>query len=173
MPQVILNPAPAVSLPEALYSSVTHLILNTSEMEIICELPPESLNESSDLDTLASSIVLKGVRIIVITLGAAGAYFHSRLRVQKSQPGVRLPAQKVDVVDTTAAGDTFVGAYAVMMAQARGAVPNIEDFVETAVSVAIHASAKTVQTKGAQSSIPWFGELTELVTEGQGAATQD
>lgn len=71
-----------------------------------------------------------------------------------SEKGAQLPAQKVSVVDTTAAGDTFVGAYAVGL-QRHGsghAITNVVAFASKAASL-------TIQNEGAQKSIPWKNEL--------------
>lgn len=74
-----------------------------------------------------------------------------------SVPGKRIPARKVKVVDTTAAGDTFVGAYAVDVVRSKFRSDRFE--LERAVESANAAAAMTVQKKGAQASIPWADEV--------------
>jgi len=71
--------------------------------------------------------------------------------------GKRIPARKVKVVDTTAAGDTFVGAYAVEVVRSKLRAENFS--LEKAVEGANAAAAMTVQKKGAQASIPWADEV--------------
>jgi ribokinase len=64
------------------------------------------------------------------------------------------------VVDTTAAGDTFVGAYAVRIAEAMSESSLDEgEIIDNAVAFAIRAAGKTVEKEGAQKSIPWLNEV--------------
>ena len=66
------------------------------------------------------------------------------------------------VVDTTAAGDTFVGAFAVKLASAAcEGHDDIQVIMDKAIAFAIAAAGKTVEKAGAQSSIPWLDELSE------------
>jgi ribokinase len=67
----------------------------------------------------------------------------------------------VKVVDTTAAGDTFVGAYSVAVARWKTLSHGIDFNLETAIEHANRAASMTVQKKGAQSSIPWVDEVPE------------
>jgi ribokinase len=77
----------------------------------------------------------------------------------QSAPGRIVPARKVKVVDTTAAGDTFTGAYTVAVAKWR-ADPQGKDFdLDAAIAHANRAASMTVQKEGAQSSIPWANEV--------------
>jgi ribokinase len=147
-----------VKLPDDVYSKVKHLILNTSEAELLCDLPAGSISASSDLDGVAKRLIDKGVDVVVITLGGDGAFFQTRARAKNSAQGQTIPATRVQVVDTTAAGDTFVGAYAVTIAKGRPGKGE-DELICHAVQWAIRASAKTVQKKGAQSAIPWLEEI--------------
>lgn len=144
---VLLNPAPALEIPDEAYAGVTHLILNETEAAVLC-------NNSSELglQPAAQSWLDLGVRNVVITLGARGAFYYS-----VEAKGGNVEVENVKVVDTTAAGDTFVGAYAVRVAQ------HIEDGtffdLKAAVKWANVAASKTVEKEGAQNSIPWLDEL--------------
>lgn len=150
---VLLNPAPAQVLPEEAYAAVTHLIVNESEAAII--------TNSTETDLCwwewgehIERIVALGVQHVVITLGARGViYFDTRTEWQR-----RVAAKKVEVVDTTAAGDTFVGAYAVQVTQARDVV-SFGDLVSV-VRWANKAAAETVKKEGAQSAIPWADDVS-------------
>lgn len=148
---VLLNPAPAVRLPEEVYNAVTHLIVNESEAAILTGRKVEEVEaEEYEWGTVADEFLKKGVRNVIITLGSKGAYFES------SDKRGLVPAAKVEkVVDTTAAGDTFVGAYAVAMVRKGGAGLVTEEDVKAACK----ASAVTVQKQGAQDSIPWADEI--------------
>ena len=98
-----------------------------------------------------SFLVDRGVRkAVIVTLGGQGvvaAYYNEEGDVLTEH----VPAREVDVVDTTAAGDTFIGGFAVSYVEGRGVLESIERGVE--------ASARTVQKKGAQGSIPKRAEL--------------
>jgi len=148
----LLNPAPAAKLPREYYSKISHLILNESEAAELTDR--KSIRTNSDEELLqdckdvATAFVEKGITTsVVITLGERGAFWHD---VEQDTSGI-VPSQKVKVVDTTAAGDTFVGAFAVKIVNGHS--------IEAAVAFAIQASSKTVTQRGAQSSIPWRDEL--------------
>lgn len=112
---VLLNPAPAQTLPKEAYSAVTHLIVNESEAAIITssvDLNPSWTKWGDHFERL----IALGVHHIILTLGGAGVVYLDT----DEQKIWRFHAEKVDVIDTTAAGDTFVGAYAIaVMANAR------------------------------------------------------
>jgi ribokinase len=159
---VILNPAPATKLPDSLYPEITHLILNETEAAILSGRPQNSVSVSSDLDTIAAEFIEKGVANFVITLGKDGVFYQTVTRSRQKQPGKRIPAIKTKVVDTTAAGDTFVGAYAVRIASAMsGSSMNDGEIIDEAVAFAIRAAGKTVEKEGAQKSIPWLDRIPQ------------
>jgi len=144
---VLLNPAPAVELPDAAYQAITHLLLNETEAALL------SQRSDSDYVKIVKRFHDLGVKNVVITLGSEGAFLST------SDEHQRVLAEKVQVVDTTAAGDTFVGAYAVSVARATrtGQRPNITEAVRRATK----AAALTVQKPGAQSAIPFMGEIPD------------
>ena len=145
---VLLNPAPAQVLPKEAYAAVNHLIINESEAAIVTNTADKN-PEWSKWGKHFDRIVALGVRNVVITLGAEGViYLETR---QKKL--WRFEAEKVNVVDTTAAGDTFVGAYAVAV-------------TTFAVRWANTAAAKTVERSGAQGAIPWLDEVPAYWEEG-------
>ncbi|KAF4628890.1 hypothetical protein G7Y89_g9260 [Cudoniella acicularis] len=150
---VLFNPAPAVPLPLEVYPAITHLIVNETEAAILTDKPiSEVEKEGFDWDNVAEVLLKRGAKNLIITLGSKGAYFsHAGLKkggFVKAEPVTK-------VVDTTAAGDTFVGAYAVNVVRKGG-----EGFVtEEDVRLACRASARTVEKKGAQSAIPWADEV--------------
>jgi len=145
---VLLNPAPAQTLPEEIYQGLAHLILNETEAALLSNKDESEFESTAVVEQAASDFLAKGVCNVVITLGGRGAYYAN----DKGVKGL-IPAQKVNVVDTTAAGDTFIGSYAVEVALS-------ETFdIEKAVSSGIRASSYTVARRGAQVSIPWKNEL--------------
>lgn len=140
--KVILNPAPAQVLPEALLRCLYMLIANETEAEYI------SGTQITDMDSVARAadiICDKGVENVVITLGAKGAFVRERGAYHQVQ------GLKVKAVDATAAGDTFCGALCVALAEGKG--------ITEAVEFANHAAAVTVTRMGAQSSLPYRSEV--------------
>lgn len=152
--EVLLNPAPAVKLPEEVFSGLTHLIVNETEAAILTGRTLEEVNaENFDWGVVTDEFLRSGVKNVVVTLGGKGSYFSNTIK-----QGVKVEAAKVDkVVDTTAAGDTFVGVYAVETVRAKSKAQEFN--INAAVSLASRASGKTVEKQGAQSSIPWADEI--------------
>ena len=140
--KVILNPAPAVELPDQLYRSLYMITPNETETELLTGI---RVSDQESAAKAAEFFKAKGVRIVIITMGAAGAYIHS------DEHRELIPAPKVNAVDTTAAGDCFNGALAVGLA--RG------DRLDEVVRYANRAAAITVTRRGAQSSLPCQREL--------------
>ncbi|KAM0705812.1 hypothetical protein Q7P35_007172 [Cladosporium inversicolor] len=149
---VLLNPAPAAELPEDTYAGLAHLILNETETSLLAQVSEAKLEDMSMVKKAAAGILARGVQNIVVTLGARGAYF----ACQNGQSGF-VPALKVDVVDTTAAGDTFIGMYSVLVVEAASRSETFD--IEAAVRSSIVASSITVSKSGAQVSIPWKDDL--------------
>lgn len=149
---VLLNPAPAVPLPSEIYTLITHLILNETEAALLSSRPLSAIEDPTfNWSTITSEFLSLGVQNVVITLGSKGAFFAR----QGMEEGILVPASKVEkVVDTTAAGDTFVGSYAVNVVRSGTGLVD-----EEIVGLACKASARTVQRMGAQSSIPWADEV--------------
>ncbi|KAI9850604.1 MAG: hypothetical protein M1838_005389 [Thelocarpon superellum] len=146
---VLLSPAPARPLSPEVYPAVTHLILNQSEAATLSGKAEGELNQSGALDDVADQFLAWGVQHVVVTLGAKGAFYAS------SRTRGLAPVPPADAVDTTGAGDTFVGAYAV---QAVTSTPATFDMAN-AVTFANRAAAKSVERHGAQDAIPWLSEV--------------
>ena len=142
--KVILNPAPAVPLPDDLFPSIDIITPNKNETELLAGI--KVTNEESAKEA-AKILKNKGVKTVIITLGSAGAYIYSD-QIQKL-----IPAPKVNAVDTTAAGDAFNGALALAVSSGKGLVE--------AVVFANKAAALTVTRLGAQSSIPTLDEYNK------------
>lgn len=145
---VLLNPAPAVELPVHVYNGLTHLILNETEAGLLSKTSGD-LN----LESTGRRYLDIGVQNVVITLGARGAFYCSS-GVEK---GGIVGVGNVSVVDTTAAGDTFVGAYAVRVAKHKRDLSTFD--LKKAVSWANTVASRAVEKEGAQNSIPWLDEI--------------
>ena len=144
---VILDPAPAISdLPDELFSCVDVIKPNETELAILVQ----DFSSEENLCANAELLQRKGVKNIVVTLGGEGSYLLKEDHTEK-----RLYADKtVHVVDTTAAGDSYVAGLAVALS--RG------DSLDEAVELASRVSNIVVTRKGAQTSIPSFEELTKM-----------
>ncbi|KAJ8057891.1 hypothetical protein OCU04_013073 [Sclerotinia nivalis] len=153
---VLLNPAPAQKLPPSAYPSITHLILNETEAAILTSRPISSVTSPTfDWRTVTSQFLALGCKTVIITLGAKGAIFATGNIYE------HIPAEEnVKVVDTTAAGDTFVGAYAVELVRNGNADAGV---MLAAVAKACKAAARTVEKEGAQSAIPWADEVERSI----------
>lgn len=139
---VILNPAPACELPSDLYDCLEVITPNESEAELLTNI---KVTDEASAEAAARVLCDKGVRQVVITMGAKGAY------VFDGEDGVMVPAFKVEAVDTTAAGDVFNGALAVALTE--------ELELEEAVRFASKAASISVTRMGAQASAPRREEL--------------
>ncbi|KAI1244441.1 hypothetical protein MGN70_014313 [Eutypa lata] len=179
---VLLNPAPAVPLPAEAYVGLAHLVVNETEAAILGGASEADLETEAGLEAVARKFLARGVRNVVVTLGGRGVYYMSSSSSSSSGSGSGsdvgdsggkgsgevvvvvvkkglVPAEKAKVVDTTAAGDTFVGVYALEAVLAAASSSGATFDVEAAVRKANRASAKTVERRGAQDSIPWRDEL--------------
>ena len=140
--KVILNPAPAQLLSNRLLQHLYIITPNKTEAERLTDIKVIDW-ESAQL--AADCLSEKGVDIVIITLGAEGAF------IKEGDEYHRIASEKVKAVDTTAAGDTFNGSLCVGLSEGLSVVD--------AVKMACKASAIAVTRMGAQSSIPYRKEL--------------
>jgi ribokinase len=148
--KVLLNSAPAVELPDEAFIGLEHLMMNETEAAVLSRSTEAQMEDDKNLPTVAERFHGRGVKNVIITLGGRGVFYST----SNGTSGL-IKAKKVKVVDTTAAGDTFAGAYALEAVKA-----NFD--VEAAVRKANEAAAKTIGVKGAQVSIPWADELEQF-----------
>jgi len=148
---VILNPAPASGpLPAQWFAWIDYLIPNESEATALTGLPVDS---TASADAAATALLDAGVSKVIVTLGEQGALFASRSRSE------HFPAPKVEPIDTTAAGDTFVGGFAAALADGKSE--------SDAIRFGQVAAALSVTRSGAQPSIPTFAEVQACAAQGQ------
>lgn len=139
----VLNPAPAAELDSELLALVDVITPNETEAETLTGI---SVTDTQSAERAAAALHELGIGKVVITLGAAGALLSDGKQSQV------VSAPSVDVVDTTAAGDTFNGA--MVAALARG------ESMEQAVAFGNRAAAVSVTRFGAQPSIPAIDEIS-------------
>ncbi|MCX5370605.1 ribokinase [Streptomyces sp. NBC_00103] len=135
--RTILTPAPAQPLPPELLAATDLLVPNEHEAA--------TLTGRTDPREAATAL-LDSVPEVVITLGASGSLYATR----GAQP-LTVPAPRVTAVDSTGAGDTFVGALAVALGEGRP--------VREALAWASAAAALSVQRPGASASMPYRSEI--------------
>ncbi|MCJ1381397.1 hypothetical protein MMC17_004507 [Xylographa soralifera] len=155
---ILLNPSPAHILLSHVYKMITHLIINETEAAMLSGRGMEEMTTVSDWANVTDEFLKMGVKNVVVTLGAKGAYYSNSIG-----NGGSVDAEKnIKVVDTTGAGDTFVGAYAVeFVKQKQQGIWNIEQ----AVRFACKASARTIEHLGAQEAIPWADQVDPIESE--------
>lgn len=140
--KVVLNPAPARSLPKELFRHLYMVTPNRIEAEMLTGI---KIANDTDVEKVAEEICAMGVKNVIITLGSKGCL------IREEGVSYRIDAFKVEPVDTTAAGDTFNGALCVGLSEGM-------DLKQAAV-MASKASSIAVTRMGAQSSIPYREEL--------------
>jgi ribokinase len=135
--RALVNLAPTFEVPRDLLERLDPLVVNEHEAAFLLGCGVEGVDGAL---SAAPELLALGPRSAVITVGEAGAVF------AEGESGSHVPAPRVDVVDTTGAGDAFVGALAAKLA--RGAS------LEEAVAYAVRAGAAAVTKEGAQGALP-------------------
>lgn len=140
----ILNPAPASSLSDELLNKISIITPNEKEAAMLTGIEINSIDNAKQAAQILSS---KGIKTIIITLGEDGALLY-----QNNQFNL-IATNKVNAVDTTAAGDVFNGALAVALSEKKSIVDAVR-FANIAASI-------SVTRLGAQASAPHRFELSE------------
>lgn len=134
---VVLNPAPAQPLDPAMLQCLAFLVPNRGELALLAGMPTERID---DVVAAARRLVRAGVGTVIVTMGADGALLVTQHRV------AHVEAPTVQAVDTTGAGDAFIGCFAQTLATTGDA--------DRAVARAVRYAALSVTRRGAQSSYP-------------------
>ncbi len=143
---VILNPAPARQIPADLLAYIDILVPNESELALLASLPGTDLPSA---EVAAQEILKRGVKTVIVTLGSRGA-----LVVTEAQT-FHVDAFPVHVVDTTAAGDAFIGGVASALVNGQS--------LEQAVRHGCACGALAATKFGAQPSLPTKGEVEKFI----------
>lgn len=143
---VVLNPAPAVPLDADLLKNVDIIAPNESETEILTGV---SLDSDVHIALAVKKLYQLGVKRVIITMGSRGAVVTDGQTITPIEP------RKVKAVDTTSAGDTFVGATVLRYLDG--------DTLEDAARFASVASSITITREGAAQSIPTLDEVKKVI----------
>lgn len=144
--QVVLNPAPARSLPDELIRLTDYVVPNESELGLLTD---QEVNDAASAESAARRLLERGPRAVIVTLGSRGALLVTQEEATHVNPF------KVDVVDTTAAGDAFIGGFASALLQ--------EKPLKEAVRYGSASGALATTKFGAQPSLPSRDEVEELI----------
>ncbi|MGV8050599.1 MAG: ribokinase [Anaerolineaceae bacterium] len=145
---IVLNTAPFFPVPKEVLQKVNVLIANEIEAGGLCGFQVEDTNAALRAAKILHEV---GVKTVIITLGALGAV------LQDDNGALYQPGCSVKVVDTTAAGDTFIGSFATAFAETNNNL--------YALQYASSAATLTVTKIGAQSSIPTKVEVISFMAE--------
>ncbi len=143
---VILNPAPACPIPDDLLANVDILVPNQTELALLSGIP---LSDETSAQRGARELLKRGPRAVIVTLGEEGA-----LLITNTQ-ALRINAYEVEVVDTTAAGDAFIGGLASQLLES--------DDLPAAVRYACACGALATTKLGAQPSLPTKEEAEKFL----------
>lgn len=146
----ILNPAPAIECSTELLDLVDILILNETELGLLARTELRDTDDPVRLLEAARSLRLGKDRIICVTLGKRGV-----LALIDGEPSI-VPGRTVEAVDTTGAGDCFVGAVAAQLAGGRS-IRDALDYANAAASIC-------VQRMGAAPSMPTAAEVEAFIS---------
>jgi ribokinase len=155
---LMLDPAPAQALSPTLLQRVRWITPNETEAEFYANLPsgggfagvhsPDGPGAAA-LQQTARAVLAQGSRNVILKLGARGAYIVSDVVAQQ------VAAPRVEVIDTTAAGDALNGAFAVAMMLGKTPLESMQ--------FAVAAASISVTRSGAQPSMPTVGEVSQAL----------
>ena len=144
---VILNPAPAKDIPDELISLADIIIPNETELSLLTD---QNVTDISSVEKAAKALVERGSQTVIVTLGSKGALIVTKTFTQ------HVPSFKVDVVDTTAAGDAFIGGLATALLK--------NESLEEAVKYGCACGALATTKFGAQPSLPTRDEVEKFIS---------
>lgn len=150
--RVLLNPAPARALPDPLISLPDFLVPNETELSLLTNQP---VSDIPSAEKAAKTLLSRGAQTVIVTLGANGALLVTKENTK------HIPPFKVNAVDTTAAGDAFIGGFASALLQ----ITSLEESVRYGCACGAVATTKF----GAQPSLPTKEEVERFMSLRGGA----
>lgn len=142
----LLNPAPALPLSDRVLALADYILPNETETEGYCGFLPA---DDASLKKAAEWFFARGTKNVVITLGEQGAFYAG------ASASMRVPGFKVHAVDTTAAGDAFIGGFAYTVGQGAS--------VEEAMKFGNACGALAASEIGAQASLPALDKVLNMI----------
>lgn len=146
--KVVLNPAPAKALPDSILNNIDIITPNETEAEVLTGI---AVTDDNSAQEAANNLHEKGISTVIITLGAKGVW------LSENGKGKIIQGFKVKALDTTAAGDTFNGAFVTALLEGVDTVQ--------AIYFAHAAAALSVTRFGAQTSIPTLQETDNFLLQ--------
>lgn len=147
--KTILNPAPARKLGENLIKNIDLLIPNETEFQLMTGITADT---NANIRIGAKKLFKSGVKEIIITLGEDGAFY-----LNSDGKEYRAKGYQVLAVDTTAAGDSFIGGLLTQL--------SLDKSIEEAIDYGMKVGAVTVSRHGAQSSLPNADDIENFIGE--------
>ncbi|HHV97224.1 MAG TPA: ribokinase [Clostridiaceae bacterium] len=143
---VILDPAPAIQIKDELLKCVDYITPNETEIEILTGI---KITNQDNIKKAAYILLDRGVKTVIAKAGGKGAYIVERNKF------FHAPAPKVNVVDTTAAGDSFNAGFAFSLSQ--------DKELEEAIRFANAVASLSVTAKGAQEAMPTIKQVQDFI----------
>lgn len=145
--RVVLNPAPAKELPDELIALADFIIPNETELSLLTK---QKVSDIASAQPAARNLLGRGAKNVVVTLGGKGAL------VVNTETSKHVETYQVEVVDTTAAGDAFIGGFATSLLENKS--------LEDAIRFGCACGALAVTKFGAQPSLPTKEEVEKLIS---------
>jgi ribokinase len=168
--RVILNPAPAQELPDELIALADFIIPNETELSLLTGM---DVNDVASAESAARVLLNRGAKHVIVTLGSKGALMVESKQVDK-YTSTHVDTFAVEVVDSTAAGDAFIGGFAVkLIERSRGSLTPADALenaiyikhIENAVRYACACGALATTKFGAQPSLPTKEEVENFLNK--------
>jgi len=144
--RVILNPAPAKEIPDELIALADYIIPNETELSL---LTGQSVSDIHSAEKAAKQLLERGAKNVIVTLGSKGAL------IVNKEISKQVDIYKVEVVDTTAAGDAFIGGFAIKLLESAS--------LPAAVQYGCACGALAATKFGAQPSLPTKEEVERFL----------
>ena len=172
--RVILNPAPAKLIPAELIALADFIIPNETELSLLTGLPVNDPNSTDTTEQAARALLRSGAQNVIVTLGSKGALIVTSAYAQ----AIQVDTYPVDVVDTTAAGDAFIGGFAAKLLESDSLLSNMQEdtpmgtralALQRAVRYGCACGALATTKFGAQPSLPTKAEVETFMSLREGA----
>jgi ribokinase len=143
---IILDPAPAVLLPEEIYKYIDYITPNETELEILSGM---AVKNHTEIKSAAQRLLKKGAKNVIVKAGKEGSF------IVDNSNFIHMPGFKVATIDTTAAGDTFNAGFAFALSN--------ENDIKYSVRFANACAALSTTSFGAQSAMPIMEEVNNIL----------